>query len=166
MALWSVPLAVVRLLAWFRPDAAGWVFTPLVAVMVGLSIWSAVDPNGWRSVENHNGPVQAVIVFALATALALWGLRRTLQASVMLLVVGVVPVVISTTGHNGLASLAAASSAPVITGLLYLASAYVDRRRPPPRVPRQAIADDAQHGVVTLFHLRELHEHSTTSLRL
>ena len=115
VALWAVPLAVVCLLAWFRPDAAGWVFTPLVAVMVGLSIWSAADPNGWRSVENHNGPVQAVIVFALATALALWGLRRTLQATVMLLVVGVVPVVISTTGQNGLASLAAASSAPVIT---------------------------------------------------
>lgn len=133
VAIWAVPLAVVCLLAWFHPDAAGWVFAPLVAAVIGVSIWSAVDPSGWRSFENHHGPVRAVIVFALAAALALWGLRRTLRAGMLLLVVGVLPVVISSTGHNGMVSLAAASSIPVATGLLYLASAYVDRRRPPPR---------------------------------
>lgn len=132
VALWAVPLALVCLLAWFRSGTAGWVFAPLVAVSVGLSIWFAVDPSGWRSFEDHNGPVRTVIVFALAAALALWGLRRTMQAGVLLLLVGVLPIVISSIGHDGMASLAAASSAPVITGLLYVASACLDRRRPPP----------------------------------
>lgn len=131
VALWAVPLALMCLLAWFRPDTAGWVFAPLVAVVVGLSISFAVDPSGWRSFENQHGPVRAVIVFALAAALALWGLRRTLQAGVLLLVVGMVPMVISSTGHDGMASLAVAGSPPLMAGLLYVASVYVDRRQPP-----------------------------------
>lgn len=131
VALWAVPLAIVCLLAWLRPDAAGWLFAFLTAAVIGLSIWSAVDPTGWRSLENHSGPIRAVAVFTLAAALAVWGLRRTAQAGVMLVVIGVLPVLISSTVHNGMASLAAASSAPVVTGLLYLASVYVDRRQPP-----------------------------------
>ncbi len=133
VALWVVPLVLVGLLAWFRPDAAAWVFALLAAAVIGLSIWSAVDPTGWRSFENHSGPIRAVVVFALAAALALWGLRRTMQAGVMLLVVGILPILISATAHNGMASLAAASSAPVVTGLLYVASAFVDRHLPPSR---------------------------------
>lgn len=134
VALWGVPLCAMGLLAWVRPHAAGWVFAPLTVAVVGLSIWSAVDPTGWRSFENHNGPIRAVIVFVVAVALALWGLRRTLPAGVMLLVVGVLPIVISTAGsRGGTASLAAASSAPVVTGLLYVASAFAGRRRSPPQ---------------------------------
>ncbi|MDA8284216.1 MAG: hypothetical protein M0Z42_13205 [Actinomycetota bacterium] len=133
VALWAIPLALVCLLAWSRPDAAGWVFAPLVALVIGASVSFAVDPNGWRSFESHHGPVRAVIVFAVAVALAVWGLRRTMWAGMMLLVVGILPIVISSLGHDGMASLVAASSAPAITGLLYVAAARLDRRRPPPR---------------------------------
>lgn len=132
VALWAVPLALVCLLAWYRPDAAGWVFAPLVAVVVGLSIWFAVDPTGWRSFENHHGPVRAVIVFAVAAALALWGLQRTLPAGILLVVVGIAPIVLSSAGHGGTASLAVAGSPPLMTGLLYLASVHVERHGRPP----------------------------------
>ncbi len=132
VALWAAPLALVCVLAWFRPDAAGWVIAPLVAVVIGLSIWFAIDPSGWRSFEDQNGPIRTVMVFAVGAGLALWGLRRTMWAGVLLLVVGILPIVISSIGHGTMASLAAASSAPVITGLLYVASAYLDRRQPPP----------------------------------
>lgn len=132
VALWVVPLALVCVLAWFRPDAAGWVFAPLVAAVIAFSAWVAVDPSGWRSFENHYGPVRTVTVFALAVALALWGLRRTMRAGAMLLVVGIVPIVLSSVAHDGMASLAAAGSVPVITGVLYVAAGSLDRRPSPP----------------------------------
>lgn len=132
VALWAVPLALACLLAWFRPDAARWLFPPVVALVIAFSIWFAVDPSGWRTFEDNNGPVRAILVFALAAALALWGLRRTMLAGVLLLVVGILPLAISSIGHGAMASLAAASSAPVLTGALYVAAAFLDRRQPPP----------------------------------
>lgn len=134
VALWAVPLTLVCVLAWLRPDAAGLLFAPLVAGVIALSAWFAVDSSGWRSFENHHGPVRAVTVFALAVALALWGLRRNTQmrAGAMLLVVGIVPIVLSSVAHDGMASLAAACSAPVITGVLYVAAGLLDRRPSPP----------------------------------
>ncbi len=132
VALWLIPLSALCLLAWFRPGAARFVFAPLVGAMASISIWFAVAPDAWRAFENRNGPIRAVFLFALALALALWGLRMTLTAGVMLLVLGIVPIAVSSLGHGGMVSLAAASSAPVITGLCYLASTYEARRRTPP----------------------------------
>lgn len=135
VALWAVPLALICLLAWFRPDPARWVFASLLGVTIGSSIWFAFDPGGWRSFENQHGPVRAVLIFALAAALALWGLRRTMWAGVMLLTLGILPIAISSfgLGHGGMTSLAAASATPVITGLLYLASAREDSLSRPGR---------------------------------
>ncbi len=127
-----VPLALLCYLAWFRSKAARWVFTALVAAVVAMSVAFAIDPSGWRAFENGHGPVRAVVIFVLAAALAVWGLRRTAGAAVMLLVVGILPILTSGAGHGGLSSLAAASVAPVITGLLYLASAQLERRHKPP----------------------------------
>lgn len=127
-----VPLALLCFLAWFRSKAAGWVFTAMVAAVVAMSVSFAIDPSGWRAFENEHGPVRAVVVFVLAAALALWGLRRTARAAVMLLVVGILPILITGVGRGGFASLAAASFAPVVAGLLYLASAHLDRRHMPP----------------------------------
>ena len=132
VALWVFPLAALCLFAWFRRDVAGSVFAFLIAAVIGMSVWFALDTSGWRSFEDHNGPVRAVIVFVLAAALALWGLRRTMWAGVMLVVLGVVPAAISSLGQDGFSSLAVASSAPMITGLLYVVSGVLDERQPPP----------------------------------
>ncbi|MDA8295366.1 MAG: hypothetical protein M0004_02050 [Actinomycetota bacterium] len=138
LALWGVPLGVLCLLVWFRPAVAPWALVPLVVAMTSLSIWFAVDPGAWRAFENRNGPVRAVGLFALALALALWGLHRTLAAGVLLVVIGVVPIALSSIGHDGMASLAAASAAPVITGLCYLASAAAQHRPPRANAPPSA----------------------------
>ncbi len=128
VAAWAIPLVAVGLLAWLRPRATTVVSVLLAVAVISLSIWSALDPSGWGRFENHHGPIRAVAVFAVAVVLALWGLHRTLGAGILLLVTGLVPMVLSAAGRHGLVSLAAASAAPVLTGLLYVASAFTERR--------------------------------------
>ena len=124
IALWAVPLVGLAALAWYRPDWATWVLAVLVATAVGVSIWFAVAPGEWRSFEDRHGPIRVIVTFALVAAIAVLGLRRTAAAGVLLLVVGIVPVVVSSIGsHPGLPSLAIVSSAPVVAGILYLLSA-------------------------------------------
>ena len=132
IAIWLVPLVGLCLVAWYLPDRAGWILSLFVAAIFGLSIWFAADPAAWRAFENRNGPVRAIIIFAVSAVLALWGLRRTLQAGLMLLIVGLVPVLLAGGGKGGMSSLAAAASPAFIAGLLYLAAGYLGRRQPPP----------------------------------
>jgi hypothetical protein len=132
VAAWAVPLAGLAALAWFRPGLAVRVFAVLTAALIGVSIWFAVNPHGWRSFENGHGPIRTVITFALAAAIAVLGLKRTAAAGALLLVAGIVPAAVSGLGGlPGFTSLAAASSAPVITGVLYLLSARVTSRPVP-----------------------------------
>jgi hypothetical protein len=124
VAAWAVPLAGLAAVAWYRPDWAVRVFAVLTAVAIGMSIWFAMSPHGWRSFENQNGPIRGIITFVLAAAIALLGLKRTAAAGVLLLVLGIVPVAVSGLGTlGGLGSLVVVSSAPVVTGILYLLSA-------------------------------------------
>lgn len=131
VALWLVPVAALATLAWMRPGLVVWLLAALVAAAISLSVWFAVQPQAWRSFEDAHGPVRTIVTFALATVLGLYGLKRTRAAGVMLLVLGVVPILLATRGP-GAASLALASSAPVITGLLYLWSAALGRGEPSP----------------------------------
>ena len=133
IAAWAIPLAALAALAWYRPGWAARLFAVLVAAVIGLSGWFAADPQGWRAVEDQHGPIRAIISFVLAAAVAPLGLKRTAQAGVLLLVLGVVPVVVSSLGSQlGFPSLAVVSSAPLIAGVLYLCSAAVARRGVPP----------------------------------
>lgn len=128
IAAWLLPLAVLVGLAWRRPDWAGWVLGSLtVAVVIG-AIWSAMDPQAARGLENDVGPVRALAVFVVAAALGVLGLTRTRLAAVLLLVVGLIPTLIGGLGRGGgMSSLTVTSLPAVLTGLLYLASALVDR---------------------------------------
>ena len=130
VAMWLVPLAALCVATWLNPNRASWFLDPLVVAVVGLSVWFAADPQAWRAFENQNGPVRVVVILVLCAPLAIWGLRRTMQASVALLVIGLVPIVIAgATEPGGLSSLAVVSYPPLITGLLYLVAAYEERRR-------------------------------------
>jgi hypothetical protein len=126
VAAWAVPLLVLAALAWYRPGWAVRVLAVLTAAVIGMSVWFAVSPRG-------KGPTEAVLTFALAAAIALLGLKRTATAGVLLLVVGIVPVAVSSLvrGHGGFGSLAAVSFAPVVTGVLYLLSALMTGRPAP-----------------------------------
>jgi hypothetical protein len=102
--------------------------------VIGMSIWFAVSPEGWRSFEDRNGPIRTIAVFALAAAVAVLGLKRTAVAGVMLLVLSIVPIAVSSLGSNlGFTSLVVASSPAFVTGILYLLSAFVAGRSAPPR---------------------------------
>lgn len=129
VAAWAVPLAALAAVGWYWPDWAARLFDVLIASVIGISIWFAVDPQGWRAFEDRNGPIRAITSFVLAAAITWLGLKRTAVAGVLLLILGVVPVLVSSMGsHLGFVSLAVVSSAPVITGILYLWSAAVTGR--------------------------------------
>jgi hypothetical protein len=133
VAAWAVPLAGLAALSWLRPGWAIYVLAVLTAAVTGVSIWFALNPEGWRSFEDRHGPVRAVITFVLVTAIALAGLKRTAAAGVLLLAAGIIPVAVSSLGSfAGLASLSVVSAAPVITGVLYLVSAHLAGRPGPP----------------------------------
>ena len=127
IAAWLVPLVVLAVLAWRRPEWAGWVLGSLTGVMVIGAVWFAVDPQAARELEDDVGPVRALAVFVVAAALAVFGLVRTDVAAVLLLVVGLVPMLAGGLGRGGMSSLTAASVPAVLTGLLYLASAIAAR---------------------------------------
>jgi hypothetical protein len=125
---WVVPLLALIALAWFLPRWATPVLIVLTVAVIAASVWFAVDPGAWRAFENQNGPIRALATFVLADGLAALGLRRTAVAGWMLLAVGVIPLVVSILGSRaGFASLAAVSIVPVVTGVLYLASARLMR---------------------------------------
>ena len=129
VAAWAVPLAGLAAVAWYRPGWAVRFFAVLTAGVIGMSIWFAVNPQAWRSFEDRHGPIRAVITFVLAAPIALLGLKRTAAAGRLLVAVGIVPVAVSSVGSPlGLTSLAVVSSAPIITGVLYLLSARMAHR--------------------------------------
>ena len=133
VAAWAVPLAGLVALSWFRPGWAVWVLAVLSAAVIGASIWLALSPQAWRAFEDRHGPIQAVITFVVVAAIAVLGLKRTLAAGTMMVIVGVIPVAVSSLGGlAGAAPLAVVSTMPVITGILYLVSARLARRPPPP----------------------------------
>jgi hypothetical protein len=125
VAAWVVPLAMLAAVAWYRPGWAVRICAVLTAAVIGMSIWFAVSPRG-------KGPSDVVLTFALTAAIALLGLKRTAAAGVLLLIAGIVPVAVSSLRFGGYGSLAAVSSAPAITGVLYLLSAHMVGRAAPP----------------------------------
>ena len=124
VALWLVPLVVLGLLGWFRPDAARIPLTVATAAVVAVSIWYAIADRSWRSFENSHGPVRAIASFALCAALGAYGYRRPLRGGILLLAASLAPVVLQAAvgGGRGSASLLALTSPGAVTGVLYLAS--------------------------------------------
>lgn len=131
IAAWAVPVVALGLLAWRRPDLAVRIFAGLTAGVVVMSVWFAVDADAWQSVEQGNGPVRAVVSFAVAAALVPLGLHRPRITGALLLVVGLVPPILAGVGsRHGSSSLVAASLMPVVVGALYLLAAVP--ASPPP----------------------------------
>ncbi len=133
VALWVAPLVALAAFTWYRPDWAISLFIVLIAVAIGMSIWFAADPHGWRAFENRNGPIRTIVVFAMSAVIALLGLKRTRVAGVMLLVLAIVPIFVSSLGsHLGFTSLAVASSPAFIAGILFLLSSAMTPGEAPP----------------------------------
>ena len=125
---WAAPMLVLAALAWFWPAGAAPLLVALTAAFVALCVWFAVDSTMARSFQEVNGPVLAVGVVALAFPAAILGLKRTALAGWLLLALGALPLLITVLGRSGpIASLAAASVVPLITGAVYLLAARMAR---------------------------------------
>jgi hypothetical protein len=128
VSLWAVPLAALAVTARVRPGWAVPIFATLITALIALSVWFVASPHGWREFEDSNGPIRAIITFVVAAGLAVLGLKRTAAAGLMLLVLGIVPLAVTSAGSlAGAGSLTVVSSAPVIAGILYLLSARTGR---------------------------------------
>ena len=124
VASWSVPLAALGALAWYRPARATIVLGGLTLAVVVGSVWFAASTQSWRSLENGIGPVRAIGLFVVMMPLALLGWRRPHVAGWMLLTVGLIPMVAASTGRSaGVGSLTAVAVPAMIDGILYLLSA-------------------------------------------
>ncbi|WP_346960562.1 hypothetical protein [uncultured Arthrobacter sp.] len=125
---WAAPMLVLAVLAWFWPAGTAPLLVALTAAFVALCVWFAVDPATARSFQEVNGPVLAVGVVALAFPAAVLGLKRPAPAGWLLLALGALPLLITVLGRSGpIASLAAASVIPLITGIVYLVAARMAR---------------------------------------
>ncbi|HLY94001.1 MAG TPA: hypothetical protein VKP14_04055 [Gaiellaceae bacterium] len=134
--LWTVPLAGLAALAWYRVPDGAIVLGALAGVVIAAALWFAADPHGWLSFEDAHGPVRAIGSFVLLLPLALLAWRRPLLGGSLLLAVGLVPIVAATwSGSRGLSSTTAAGLPAAIDGALFLLSATPFSRRHPARAP-------------------------------
>ncbi len=135
IALWLSPLAGLAALCWYRPSLAGRVLIGLTVMLVAVTVWATADSDSWRAFEDHHGPFRTIAVFVLTAAVAVLGVKRTRLAGILLLVLGVMPLAVSSLGHLRLGSLAVATTPALITGVLYLISAALDQGRTPDAPP-------------------------------
>jgi len=125
---WAAPMLFLAALAWFWPGGAAPLLLALTAALLMVCVWFAFDSRMARSFQEVNGPVLAVGVVALAFPAAILGLQRTALAGWVLLALGALPLLITVLGRSGpIASLAAASAVPLITGVAYLLAARMAR---------------------------------------
>lgn len=120
---WAAPLAGCALVPWRWPDAGTWLLGVLTAALIGGAAWFAVDPGGWRHLENGVGPVRVLATVVVTGGLAVLGLRRTAVAGILLVVAAAVPVLLDSGRGGGLSSLAVVAVPALVSGVLYLLAA-------------------------------------------
>jgi hypothetical protein len=127
IAVWLIPLAGLIVLAWFHPLFALPVFFGLTAVVLVMAAWAVAQSESWRRFEDVQGPVRAIVVFVLTAAIAVYGLHRPREAGWLLVILGVLPLVMSSlSGHLASGSLLVAVTPATIAGVLYLIAARLD----------------------------------------
>lgn len=123
IAAWAVPMAILAAIAWLWPDVAIRVIAVLIAATIGLSIWFALDVDGWTAFEDRNGPIRDIVMFVLAAGTAVLALRRAAAAGVLLVILGAVPVAIASLGSLEDVGPAIVFAMPNVAGILFLLSA-------------------------------------------
>jgi hypothetical protein len=130
VATWSVPLALSCLVAWRWPDGGTWLLGALTAALLAWDVWFALDPTLWRGIEDRNGPLHAIATLALATAVAVLGLKRSRTAGVLLLLVSGGSLLALGAGAGGAAVLTILTSPVLLAGVLFLLAAHLGSRPP------------------------------------
>lgn len=126
VAAWTLPLAGLALLAWYRPTVGVRVLAAAVAVQLLILAGSLVAADAWRTFEDDVGPVRTLVSFAIAAPLGLLGWRLPRPAGSLLVLLGVAPfalVALSGEWPLAFASLSVVSTPSVVAGMMYLLSA-------------------------------------------
>lgn len=139
----GLPIALLCLLAWWRPGAAVPVLAVACLAPVAFGVLELLDWQRWSSWEDEHGPVSLVLLLLVGVALAVLGLNRPREAGVMLLAIVLVPLLLETIGAGsdwGRPLSIAVVFVPVLaSGVLFLLAARRDvGRRPVPRGGRLA----------------------------
>lgn len=151
VAAWLVPMVLLSLLAWRRPDVARPALVVLVVAMAGLYAWSALAPDVWRAFEDATGPVRGIMTLALTAPLAVLAGRYVRDAGVLLLALAAMPVAVlgllQVTDAGWVPwSLAALDLPLAVAGGLFLVAARLEARTPsspPAPSPSPGTGDDS-----------------------
>lgn len=131
---WALPMIAASLLAWKFPRIALPVLTLAVLAIMAMSVWQYVEWNWWVDFMDRNGPILTVAVFATSVPIAVYGrFHSDRMGAIGLLLIGLVPWLLSSfaRGWQSLFTTSSAqvfSSPAVVTGLLYIWSAYLVRK--------------------------------------
>ena len=93
VAMWFVPMLALGALAWFKPSSGIPILIALSMGFLSLGIFRALDPAVVRY-EDSNGPITAVVAFALAVAVAALGHERARSAGILLMLIGLSPILL------------------------------------------------------------------------
>jgi hypothetical protein len=98
VALVLVPVALLCLLASWRPALAVPVLAVATLAPVAWGVMQLLDYERWSAWEDRHGPISLVLVVAVGAALAVLGLSRPTEAGVMMLTVVLAPVLLEVLG--------------------------------------------------------------------
>lgn len=150
VAAWLIPVIALSWLARRRPDLARPILAGLVVAVGGLFVWSALDPEAWRTFEDDTGPLRGVLSLVLTAPLALLAVRYLRDAGVLLLILGAMPLVLLITGGGRVSWSIATLDLPVlVVGALFLIAARLGgatlTTRPEPPPPRSPTTTHQPH---------------------
>ena len=98
VALVGVPLALLCLLAYYRPSVAVPVLAVVALAPIAFGVMFLLDFDRWTAWEDQHGPLSLVLLVAVAAPLAVLGLARPTAAGSLMLAASLVPVLLSTIG--------------------------------------------------------------------
>jgi len=122
-AAWFIPMVMVSLLAWRKPEAAMPYLAGLAAISILISL--SLIPFGpwWHNTMEQHGPIVPLIAFAINLPIAIWCWRWPRLGSLLLFPTGIAPIIGSLISPalraNVTFSIVAAVLPPVICSLLF-----------------------------------------------
>lgn len=132
VSMWVVPAAFLSWLAVARPGEAAVTLTSVCALTTAFNVWAIAAGTRWWDFENEHGPITAIATFASTIPLGFLALRRPWIAGWLLIGTALVPevLVFARNPERGASSLGFLTSPALVTGVLFILSAYAERGKP------------------------------------
>lgn len=124
----ALPVVALAAISWTWPDRAVPLIGSLMAGVVVMDTWYAVDPNGWRSFEDRNGPVSAVVGFVIVAGAVVLAWKRPAIGGVLMSGVAVVALALAALVHDLVPTALASAVVGLVPGVLFIGSASLERK--------------------------------------